>query len=922
MLSVQPRFITAASDTLRLSNYMFVKLRSSSDLTILQNFATGKNFSIIGPNQFMPLWYKLKCDKNTLGNPLEIANYLYETGSFAAAEPDFLELTTPDAPPTEMQSIMINNPPQNQLCANDPNFSDLWGLKNNQYAGIDIDACNAWTISEGANIKVAVLDGGIDGGNLDLINNISPLSFDTVTGSSPSVVRHWHGTFVAGILGAMKNNNYQISGVAPQSKLISISTDGLSTITSIEQRANGINWAWQNGAEIINNSWTANYNSNLLNDAINNALHHGRNGLGTIVIFIAGNSSKPENPNSFGVKYPANSNSEITVVGAIRNDGSRGYFSCYGDKLDLVAPGVDIMSTSVNNTLGIASGTSFAAPHVAGISALILSINPYLSAKQVNDILEKTAKKIGSYSYTNIPSRPNGTWNNEMGYGLANAFEAVKLAQQMYSNTLDLYIKDSADDMGIEPNTTTPYMWTSDNIWIRNTNDGGLDHQNPEYNSTGTPNYISVRVINKSSVVSTGNDRLKVYWAKASTNLSYPDPWNGGVFYPGTGAEMGHLIETVSIPSLQPGQETILTIPWVVPNPSNYGNNLEQWHFCLLTRIESEDDPMTTLENTNLNANVRNNNNIAWKNITVVDLIPDRSTGIVAVANLTNATKNYILEIFVDNSETGKPIYEEAELSIKMDDVLYDAWMRGGGISENLNSTSVENKKGVTGNYVKLDNIAFNPNEIGVLKLDFNFLTQQSSPKNTFRYHVVQKDAVTNEITGGETFVIKKNQRALFEAEVEPFEPVNQNTPIVIKAINIHEPAVYNWYNSAGSLIYQGQNLEISQAVAETYKLEVISTLDGFKDYKNIEVEFNPSKIQSLGPNPANDNVNINYVLNGATSAYIMIVGYNGNITNNYLLDLTANQTTIDLSNYTTGYYTIALVVNGQIADAKTLIKH
>ncbi len=300
LLSIQPRFISSDGDTLRLSNYLFVKLKSSSDVSILQNIANSKNFTIVGPNQFMPMWYKLKCDKNTLRNSLEISNYLSETGYFVASNPDFLSSNDEK----NIQSSASSNS-ATENCANDPNFGDLWGLQNSVNPGIDIDICNAWTISEGENVKVAVLDSGIELNNQDLITNIL-FSYDTVSGSSPSQVYYPHGTQVAGVIGAIKNNNYQIVGVAPKSKLLSISSllDN-RYLSDVELRADGINWAVQNGADIINNSWYSRYFSDMLDDAIENALTNGRNGLGTIIVFASGNSSKPLNPTSFGVKYPA-----------------------------------------------------------------------------------------------------------------------------------------------------------------------------------------------------------------------------------------------------------------------------------------------------------------------------------------------------------------------------------------------------------------------------------------------------------------------------------------------------------------------------------------------------------------------------------------------------------------------------------------
>ena len=76
-----------------------------------------------------------------------------------------------------------------------------------------------------------------------------------------------------------------------------------------------------------------------------------------------------------------------------------------------------------------------------------------------------------------------------------------------------------------------------------------------------------------------------------------------------------------------------------------------------------------------------------------------------------------------------------------------------------------------------------------------------------------------------------------------------------------------------------------------------------------------------MAPNPANSNVTVNYILNNANSAYLQIIGYNGTTSNNYILDLNTTQTAINLSNYPLGYYTVAPIVNGQIADTKTLIK-
>lgn len=483
--------------------------------------------------------------------------------------------------------------------------------------------------------------------------------------------------------------------------------------------------------------------------------------------------------------------------------------------------------------------------------------------------------------------------------------------------------EDAANTLGNI--TTTQYNWASNNIWIRNTQDGIMEHQNPVYNEN-VPNYIYVRIANK-GCGTTLSSSLKTYWAKASTSLNWPNTWNGTT-YNGGDAKLGDAIGTMAIPELQPEQETIVSMPFMIPNPDKYNDIInEPWRFALLARVTSDSGEVTANETDDLMQNINNNENIALKNVTIVDCANDNPNeqtvgGVIAVGNTFNTPKSFYLELVKEDLETGKPIYDEAEVSLKLDETLYQAWVRGGKTAERLDNTLDEKVKLVKGNNVFLKDLELNANETGTLYVKFNFLTKEITDKSKYVYHVIQRETGTNKIIGGETYVIKKQQRPLFTAEAGGTKYVDKNEPITISAAQINESAVYNWYDSDGNLVATGKDLSISTDVGQKFKLEVIRT-DGFKDYTEVEVKLKPNTLGIISPNPAVNTVNIAYKLNEVNSAYLMILGSYGTTgsSNNYILDLNSAETNIDLSNYSNGFYTIALVCDGQIVDAKTLFK-
>lgn len=503
----------------------------------------------------------------------------------------------------------------------------------------------------------------------------------------------------------------------------------------------------------------------------------------------------------------------------------------------------------------------------------------------------------------------------------------------------DLFVADGIEDTGVEPNIITLYPWTSPEIWTRNTNDGltNQTQENVEYNPSQDA-YIYVRLKNIGTINYTGNGAtLELYWTKASSSCIWPTSWNGSTSFP-QGGVTGGLIASIPITNtIASNGEVIVEHVFNEPNPNLYSwalaNGGENWHFCLLARIVSNDDPMHLPETSFIPQNVLNNNNLSWKNISVVDNVVNPSappteiiipTATINVGNPFTGPKNYMIEFLNDPAEIGNGIFEEAEVVIALDDVLLNAFHEAGGLAHAQNimeSKTNPNELIITRDNAQIE-LKFNENEMGLLNLKYNFLIKNTTNKTVFKQHLIQKFKEDNRVLGGETYIIHKNDRTSFDADANDQE-IDKYDDVSISAQDIGEVAIYNWYDSEGNLIFEGKDLFIANAVAEKYKLEVIS-LDGFKDYKDVEVTLKPNRLENLYPNPANSgNLNIRYKINEANSAYLMITSYymSGGISNNYIIDKDDTEKNIDLSFYPNGFYKVALITDGQIVDVKILSK-
>jgi len=248
----------------------------------------------------------------------------------------------------------------------------------------------------------------------------------------------FHGTHVAGIVAANRYNDLGVSGIAKDAQIMSIRTvpDGDERDKDV---ANAIRYAVDNGASIINMSFGKYYSWD--KKAVDAALRHAENH-DVLVIHASGNNA---NDNDSKIHFPTDQYErswflgrreaknwiEVGALSWHRNEKAVASFSNYGQMdVDIFAPGVAIKSTAPNNEYAFASGTSMAAPVVAGVAALIRSHFPALTAQQVKEILLQSSLKPG-YKVS-LPGDPQLVQMKDLSVsgGMINAYTAVRKAMQ------------------------------------------------------------------------------------------------------------------------------------------------------------------------------------------------------------------------------------------------------------------------------------------------------------------------------------------------------------------------------------------------------------------------------------------------------------------------------------------------------------
>jgi subtilisin family serine protease len=344
-----------------------------------------------------------------------------------ASDPD-VEYAEPDR---KVQAAFVPNDPFFASSRSwGQTFDDLWGLKL-------IEAPAAWDVSRGAGVVVAVTDTGVDYFHPDLAANMwvnpgeIPLNlmdddgngyvddingWDFVSDDAEPFDDHGHGTHVAGTIAAVGQNGVGVVGVAWQSKIMALKGLNSAGGGTVSDLAEAIVYAAENGADVINASWGGVGSSQTIDDAL--AITAAA---GVVFVAAAGNNNSDVELNLSGPFFPA-SNAHAITVSAFDHLDQRAFFSNFGRKIDVAAPGGGDEGTGYDPYRSILSlrssaagsdmtgggrlvvqqaylrqaGTSMAAPHVAGAAAVILAAHPGFGPEQVRQALRAGADDVAA----------------------------------------------------------------------------------------------------------------------------------------------------------------------------------------------------------------------------------------------------------------------------------------------------------------------------------------------------------------------------------------------------------------------------------------------------------------------------------------------------------------------------------------------
>lgn len=481
--------------------------------------------------------------------------------------------------------------------------------------------------------------------------------------------------------------------------------------------------------------------------------------------------------------------------------------------------------------------------------------------------------------------------------------------------SFDLYIRDNSADTGVEPNLTTDIIWDSPDVWIRNKPDGKEEHENPYYTTDHFSAIIYVRIHNNGKY-DYPKDKywIHAYWADASTGINSAT-WKGRETYNDELVTGGH-VGAAKVLDIPAGGTLIQGINWAIP----LGWEKEKsHHFCILARImDSSVDDKYDPEGPYY-FDVKGDNWIAQKNVTVLNMQDARNGASVFVRNIYGDARSYSLEIR-PRTEAGKQLFTKAKVSLEMSQPVFNAWDRGGRRAKNIAYVPAENPRRVEwlSSESRVENICLAGKEFDEVVLKLEPVAPNLVLLNS-TFDLIQRDAAGN-IVGGETFVLTSRiQLPLLNINSEP---LSGGAYRLSAELPDEKPLAVHWRDASGSVIGTDRDVVVTPTLQNNEFSAVAVLPDGEAEGSIVLTPGNGFE-SVLPTSSVEDHIDITFRQEVESSRAAVCVSSLTKAESLLTQNLPAgiSQIRLDLSALPAGVYVVSYMEEGCVKDSRKFTK-